>query len=192
MSTWIFSSVLASMPLYGLGHNDTFYPGTWCFVDFSCGEHDTDAKRLVRISTFIYCFVGLCVYALTAYLSISTICASFVRRGRMGILLQKGQVSGGSEFSIAFFLTAVFLLFSALWAPIMVDILIHSINGDEGEQTPTDLLLLRLCIGNAIADPWIYILSQNKLHQKVKSLLIKQPTTATTTCGEDQEFTQLL
>ena len=55
ITVWIASAIVTSLHIFGLGSAKKFFPGSWCFINF------TSSDQLNRINTFIYSSVGLAV-----------------------------------------------------------------------------------------------------------------------------------
>ncbi|KAK3083164.1 hypothetical protein FSP39_015531 [Pinctada imbricata] len=168
LSIWVFSGIIAMMPItHELGHNDTFYPGSWCFLAFAVRKIEDDLA--LRIYCYIYSLLGIAIFAVAALANIVTISALLLHRSRGGMLFQAHQVAGSGDFSILVFLFTVFLVFSTLWTPLMVNILQHATRTVKG-NSKTELLVLRLSIANSIVDPWIYIMTQREVLMRIRGI----------------------
>ncbi|XP_061198229.1 prostaglandin E2 receptor EP4 subtype-like [Saccostrea echinata] len=158
-SIWLFTAIISSLNLMGLGSVKNFYPGSWCFIDFASSDF------LDRLNTYIYSVVGLIVMAVTSFLNIAVV-VSICRRPRVSSDMRKGR---RNEIFVISFLFSIVTLFSICWIPLMVRMLINA-SASNPKNGPEELLAVRMTITNAIIDPWIYIILRKENLVKMSHL----------------------
>ncbi|XP_062578505.1 prostaglandin E2 receptor EP4 subtype-like [Saccostrea cucullata] len=154
--TWISSAVVCSLHLFGLGDSHSFYPRSWCFIDFSKVQGNSSTAILNRANSFLYSFLGLIIIVTIVSLNSIVVITIFRRR----FLQKRSKVQNNDSkrdvFNIVFLLTIV-VVFATLWTPLICVIFAHAVFWMDGD-CGTELLVLRLAVTNSIIDPWIYIL----------------------------------
>lgn len=118
---WITTAVLCSLHLFGLGGSHSFYPQSWCFIDFSNVATNDAPAKLNRANSFIYSIVGLIIIVSTVSLNstvVFTICRKrfLVRRANSR---SESQDHKRSIFNIVFLL-AIVVVFTTCWTPLIV------------------------------------------------------------------------
>lgn len=92
----------------GLGSVYKFYPGSWCFLNFISGT------TLERVNSLIYSGLGILVLLITVTLNFSVIVATLHKKHRAHLGRLRKDV-----YNIVF-LSAIVLISSVCWAPLMV------------------------------------------------------------------------
>ncbi|KAK3090626.1 hypothetical protein FSP39_013243 [Pinctada imbricata] len=157
--------IFAGLHLVGLGDANAFYPGSWCFFNF------TGDDIYNRANSYIYSVVGILTVAIMITLN-SIVMVKICRRTGCRKLMEGGRSEDKANIKIIVFLIAVVVIFTVLWLPLMVDILLHAAIYLEG-QGDLELDLLRLAVTNAIVDPWIYIFLRRETLEFVQNLYWK-------------------
>ncbi|XP_062579518.1 prostaglandin E2 receptor EP4 subtype-like [Saccostrea cucullata] len=156
---WLFTAIISSLNLMGLGSVKNFYPGSWCFINFA------STGFLERLNTYIYSVVGFIVMAGTAFLNIAVV-VTVCRRPKVSKDTPKGK---RNEIFVIIFLFSIVTLFSICWIPLMVRMLINA-SSSNPRNGPEELLAVRMTITNAIIDPWIYIILRKENLVKMSRL----------------------
>lgn len=175
---WLFSVLVACLPLFGLGQNVKQYPATWCFFNFF-GNRTED-----EIYAYLYASLGLGTILLTAVLNICVVAGlmsgkrSQLRRGSMTSCKSRAR----TDVYITIFLVAIFVVFAVCWAPFLIRIIINQSHAFS-RNIQADLLTLRLATLNQILDPWVYILFRREMLSKISRFLRKQ--------GQDSIFRRI-
>ncbi|XP_061182326.1 prostaglandin E2 receptor EP4 subtype-like [Saccostrea echinata] len=166
--TWISSAVLCSLHLFGLGDSHSFYPKSWCFIDFSNVTSNDSTAILNRANSFLYSLIGLIIIVTTVSLNSTVVFTICRKRCLQKETRMQNNDSKRDIFNIVFLLTIV-VVFASLWTPLICVIFAHAVfwmDGDGG----TELLVLRLAVTNSIIDPWIYILLRKETILSVKRI----------------------
>ena len=114
----IFASIIAGLQLIGLGNSQLYYPGSWCFLDF------TDKAVGNRVNAAIYSAIGLCSLFGTVIIGVKTI--YIIRRNPeyQALLLDNNLVTGVYDEHVTTFLVISMVTFLLLWSPLLVGIII--------------------------------------------------------------------
>lgn len=124
---WISTAVVCSLHLFGLGDSHSFYPQSWCFIDFSNVTADDTPAKLNRANAFIYSIIGLIIIVLTVSLNsivVFTICKKrFLVKQRNS---QSESLDNKKSIFIIVFLLAIVLVFTTCWTPLIVSTRYHS------------------------------------------------------------------
>lgn len=105
---WAVGGLVSSLHLTGLGSVYKFYPGSWCFLNFISGT------TLERVNSLIYSGLGILVLLITVTLNFSVIVATLHKKHRAHLGRLRKDV-----YNIVF-LSAIVLISSICWAPLMV------------------------------------------------------------------------
>lgn len=105
---WAVGGLVSSLHLAGLGSVYKFYPGSWCFLNFISGT------TLERVNSLIYSGLGILVLLITVTLNFSVIVATLHKKHRAHLGRLRKDV-----YNIVF-LSAIVLISSICWAPLMV------------------------------------------------------------------------
>lgn len=105
---WAVGGLVSSLHLAGLGSVYKFYPGSWCFLNFISGT------TLERVNSLIYSGLGILVLLITVTLNFSVIVATLHKKHRAHLGRLRKDV-----YNIVF-LSAIVLISSVCWAPLMV------------------------------------------------------------------------
>ncbi|CAG5125658.1 unnamed protein product [Candidula unifasciata] len=166
---WGLSTLIALLPIFGMGRNIQPWPGTWCFFDYRSSTLDG------QIFSYFYAIAGLLAILITMVLNLSVIRHLWrMRRSRLSASsIRSDQFSPkhnnrgpDSEKKMVIFLMAITVVFTVCYAPLMVRIIMNQIaNVDvdlkkESLDNTIDLWALRLASFNQIFDPWVYIISR--------------------------------
>lgn len=156
---WSLAIVLGCLPIFGLGHNITQYPGTWCFFNF----HST----LIMDSVFaiLYASLGIGIIAFTAIMNVlvSVKLKQQKRRYSSVVNMPCGKNDNNptrclrNNVAQMVFLVTVTMVFAVCWLPLMVQVLLKQSQRSGGPNW-VDLLTVRLATVNQILNPWIYII----------------------------------
>ncbi|XP_078317086.1 prostaglandin E2 receptor EP2 subtype-like [Crassostrea virginica] len=140
----MFASIIAGLQLIGLGNSQLYYPGSWCFLDF------TDKTVGNRVNAAIYSVIGLCSMFVTVIIGVKTI--YIIRRNPeyQALLLDNNLVTGVYDEHVT-----TFLVIS------MIDILLHTCNLSTTNGRK-ELWLIRLMYLNTQINPWIYVIMRKE------------------------------
>jgi hypothetical protein len=126
---WVSAAVVCSLHLFGLGDSHSFYPQSWCFIDFSNVATDDTPAKLNRANSFIYSIIGLVIVLLTVSLNctvVFTICRKrFLSRQRSS--RSESQENKRTIFNVVFLL-AIVVIFTTCWTPLIVSTCVHIID----------------------------------------------------------------
>ena len=114
ISIWIFTFIISSLHLVGLGDSKLYYPGSWCFLNF-VGKTTAD-----RVNSFIYSLLGLLILLLTICLNASviiSICVNSRQSKRSTLSRRRGKKN---NMYIIIFLLVIVAVFTSCWLPLMV------------------------------------------------------------------------
>ncbi|XP_062620668.1 prostaglandin E2 receptor EP4 subtype-like [Saccostrea cucullata] len=143
---WIFTAFSSSLHLIVGLKSQSFFPGSWCFLDFVA-----DAK-LNRILAFFYSLTSILILATTIVLITTVIikvCYDSRKKKNMCITKKKNTY-------ILVFLVLVVILFTSCITPLLINIFGHAIGTISGNGR-FELNAIRIAVLNSIIDPWIYI-----------------------------------
>lgn len=112
---WCLSGILSSLHLYGLGSSRTFYPGSWCFLNFiDVNSNNSQATQNI-IYSYIYALTGLAVLLLMV--GANTAVVLYFLRNRC---ILKKSTKSTRDLQIIIFLLIIVVVFTSLWSPLMV------------------------------------------------------------------------
>ncbi|BFY99839.1 hypothetical protein BsWGS_02879 [Bradybaena similaris] len=169
---WGLSTLIALLPIFGMGRNVQPWPGTWCFFDYRSRTLDG------QIYSYSYAIAGLLAILVTIILNLSVIRHLWrMRRSRLSTSsIRSDQFSPrresranrgqDSEKRMVIFLMAITIVFTVCYAPLMVRIIMNQMGNLDvdlekvGLDNTIDLWALRLACFNQILDPWVYIISR--------------------------------
>ncbi|XP_048745567.2 prostaglandin E2 receptor EP4 subtype-like [Ostrea edulis] len=159
---WITSSSIASLHILGVGKTKLYFPGSWCYFDF------VGNTTGIRIMSYFYSTIGFIIILVTITTNVNTI-YRICRDPELRVnLLDGNRVSGFYDSHVMIFLTAVTVFFVILWTPLVVDIYLHATNIISHRETDAiELWLCRMCICNAIVDPWLYIVLRKESLRRI-------------------------
>ncbi|XP_062578508.1 prostaglandin E2 receptor EP4 subtype-like [Saccostrea cucullata] len=149
ISIWIFGAFISSLHLMGLGSSFSYYPGSWCFLNF------IGVTTLDRANSYVYSLFGLLILFTTISFNVLVI-ASLCRHFREDNTISKTRRRKSDIFNVILLLVIV-TLFTICWTPLMFTILGHAALWISGNGS-RELTVVRFGITNSIIDPWIYIL----------------------------------
>ncbi|OWF56348.1 prostaglandin E2 receptor EP4 subtype-like [Mizuhopecten yessoensis] len=174
LSIWSTAIVLGCLPIFGLGHNITQYPGTWCFFNF----HST----LIMDSVFaiLYASLGIGIISFTAIMNllVSVKLKQQKRRYSCVIKISDGPYEKNrtrclrNNITQMVFLISVTLVFAVCWLPLMIQVLIKQIQKSTGPDW-VDLMAVRLAAINQILNPWIYIILRKEFLSDIWTVGLK-------------------
>eukprot|EP00105_Crassostrea_gigas_P041100 XP_019925248.1 PREDICTED: thromboxane A2 receptor-like [Crassostrea gigas] len=154
---WCLSGILSSLHLYGLGSSRTFYPGSWCFLNFiDVNSNNSQATQNI-IYSYIYALTGLAVLLLMV--GANTAVVLYFLRNRC---ILKKSTKSTRDLQIIIFLLIIVVVFTSLWSPLMIIIIQHASGVVRGDGE-TELVLLRMGVTNSVLDPWIYIFFRKEI-----------------------------
>lgn len=162
----LLASIIASLHLLGLGNSQLYYPGTWCFLDF------TDSAIVNKINAGIYSVFGLSIMIAALVIGVKTIVVTCRNPEYQALLIDNYLVTGIYDNHVRAFLiisTATFLL---LWSPLLFDILFHICGLSETNSTK-ELWLIRLMYLNTQINPWLYVILRRESLRRFFVLILK-------------------
>nr|XP_022314588.1 prostaglandin E2 receptor EP4 subtype-like [Crassostrea virginica] len=144
-------SLFVSSALHMAGrHARSFYPGSWCFVDFNS---ESWADRGISL---VYALTGLIILSFVVILNIAVIVTIFrqnVSKGNSAMRITSSKKST----QMIFLLFAVVILFAICSAPLLINMFAQPLRILKGMES-FQLLGLRLSFLNGVLNPWLYIL----------------------------------
>ncbi|XP_048764532.1 prostaglandin E2 receptor EP4 subtype-like [Ostrea edulis] len=144
LGIWIFSAFISSLHLMAGRRSLSFFPGSWCFLDF---VQDTVVDRVLA---FLYSLIGILILTTAATLNM-TVIVNVCRNIR-----QKRKKTKKKDVYIIGFLMLIVILFSTCITPLLINIFGHAVGTISGNGQ-FELFALRISVTNSIVDPWIYI-----------------------------------
>lgn len=110
----ILAGLAAGLPLMGLGDSQLFYPGSWCFFDFTANTIDN------KINAMIFSLICVCTLLVTVIIGVRTIV--MIRRNPeyQALLLDHHLVTGIYDKHVTTFLVFSIVSLPLLWAPFLV------------------------------------------------------------------------
>ena len=112
---WVIVGLYSSIHL--LTHKtQTYYPGTWCYIDFLNTTNDTVGK----INAYSYVAIVITVIfsiAMLNFLMLFLACCNLELRAR---LVDRQRIPGGYDYHSYFFLATVAIVTTELWTPHIV------------------------------------------------------------------------
>ena len=122
---WTTSGGICSLHVLGIGSVKSFYPGSWCFMNF------VSNARLDRISCIIYFVFGMVVLGTTSTLNFTVIfhlCRKSFLSTKNAILVRNmKQRRRKSDICVIAMLLAIVIVFTVCWVPLMVSIIYFKI-----------------------------------------------------------------
>nr|XP_022317599.1 prostaglandin E2 receptor EP4 subtype-like [Crassostrea virginica] len=157
----ILAGLAAGLHLMGLGDSQLFYPGSWCFFDFTANTIDN------KINAMIFSLICVCTLLVTVIIGVRTIV--MIRRNPeyQALLLDHHLVTGIYDKHVTTFLVFSIVSLPLLWAPFLVDIIMHTINLPgpfDGKEL--HLWLIRLMYLNTEINPWLYVILRRESVRK--------------------------
>ncbi|XP_052062032.1 prostaglandin E2 receptor EP4 subtype-like [Mytilus californianus] len=154
---WLFSLIMAILPLFGISKSVAYFPYSWCFFNFF-------SNRVVdKIYTYFYAILGLAAICMTALMNICVI-VGFIygRRSISRRVSTANKERSRKDMYTTVFLVAIFLVFTICWTPFMVRIIINQ-SRLVPENKKADLIALFLASCNQVLDPWVYLLFRQEM-----------------------------
>lgn len=162
----LLASILSSFHLLGLGNSQLYYPGTWCFLDF------TDSSIGNKINAGIYSVFGLCIMMAAFVIGVKTIVVTCRNSEYQALLLDHHRVTGVYDSHVRKFLVISMVTFLLLWSPLLFDILFH-ICGLSETNSRKELWLIRLMYLNTQINPWLYVILRRESLRRFFVLILK-------------------
>ncbi|XP_062604214.1 prostacyclin receptor-like [Saccostrea cucullata] len=147
----IISGIISSLQLIGVGNSQLFYPGSWCFLDF------TSRSVGNKINAFIYSLTGISIMLVTIVVGIITISMTYKNSEHQALLLDNQLVTGIYDSHVTKFLFISIFTFVLLWGPLLIDILLHAADLTTSDNEK-ELWLVRLMYLNTQINPWLYVI----------------------------------
>ncbi|GFN98502.1 prostaglandin e2 receptor ep4 subtype [Plakobranchus ocellatus] len=129
---WGYSTLIALLPVLGVGQNKSHWPYTWCFFDY----RSTDIGG--QILSYFYAISGLLAILITIALNLTVIRHLWsMRKNRLRATFrsssksfpgQEGNSGGSgpdSELRMVVFLMAIIIVFTVCYAPLMIALMEH-------------------------------------------------------------------
>ena len=110
----LISTVISCLHLVGIGNSQLYYPGSWCFLDF------TSKSLGNKINAFIYSGIGISVMASTLIIGLKTLKISCRNTEHQALLLDNSLVTGIYDNHVTAFLITSMFTFVLLWGPLLV------------------------------------------------------------------------
>ena len=110
----LISAVVSGLHLVGIGNSQLYYPGSWCFLDF------TSKSLGNKITAFIYSGIGISVMASTLIIDLKTLKITCRNTEYQALLLDNSLVTGIYDSHVTAFLIASMFTFVLLWGPLLV------------------------------------------------------------------------
>ncbi|XP_062620314.1 prostaglandin E2 receptor EP4 subtype-like [Saccostrea cucullata] len=149
-AVWCFVALVCSLHLIGLGNSQLYFPGSWCFIDF------TQTSTGNRVNSLIYSVCGICVIISTSFSNIASVVLSCKDNEYRARLLEQNRVTGVYDTHVTIFLVVALFVYVAFFGPFILDVFLHVVGLVEGNGK-VELWLIRLSYMNSIINPWLYI-----------------------------------
>lgn len=111
---WCFVAIICSIHLIGVGNSQLYFPGSWCFIDF------TQTSIGNRVNSLIYSLCGLCVVFSTFISNVASIAFSCKNNEYRAKLLDEHRVSGIYDSHVTIFLVVALFVYVAFFSPFIV------------------------------------------------------------------------
>jgi hypothetical protein len=111
----LFATVISGLQLVGIGNSQLYYPGSWCFLDF------TDKSLDNKISSLIYSLTGIITILVTLVIGIKTAAMTCRNSEYQALLLDNHLVTGIYDSHVMKFLFISIFTFVFLWGPLLVN-----------------------------------------------------------------------
>ncbi|XP_078316872.1 prostaglandin E2 receptor EP4 subtype-like isoform X3 [Crassostrea virginica] len=147
----LISAVVSGLHLVGIGNSQLYYPGSWCFLDF------TSKSLGNKINAFIYSGIGISVMASTLIIGLKTLKITCRNTEYQALLLDNSLVTGIYDNHVTAFLITSMFTFVLLWGPLLVDLFLHAA-GLTTSNYRKELWLIRLMSLNTLINPWLYVI----------------------------------
>ena len=110
----LISAVVSGLHLVGIGNSQLYYPGSWCFLDFTSNSLGN------KVNAFIYSCIGISVMASTLIIGLKTLKITCRNTEYQALLLDNSLVTGIYDSHVTAFLIASMFTFVLLWGPLLV------------------------------------------------------------------------
>ncbi|XP_061169030.1 prostaglandin E2 receptor EP4 subtype-like [Saccostrea echinata] len=161
VGVWIFAAFLSSLHLIVGLKSQSFFPGSWCFLDF---VEDGTSNRILAL---FYSLTGIMILITIIVLNTSVVikvCYDSRQKKNMCITKKKNTY-------IMVFLFLIVILFTSCISPLLITIFGHAIGTISGNGL-LELNAIRLSISNSIIDPWIYIVFRKDTFEFFKRMTL--------------------
>ncbi|KAK7100883.1 uncharacterized protein [Littorina saxatilis] len=180
----LFTVFFCTWPFMGFGSYELQFPGSWCYLNYH-RESLTDMIYALVFSglniVFIAFIIGCNGAVVWTLLKMRRLRHQMHSSPSAEFALQVKPRSRSSalhlemETQMVWFLLAITVVFSCLWLPINVHILMNQITGKTDFKQ--DLISVRLASINQIIDPWMYIILRKntffKCLRRIKNYLTR-------------------
>ncbi|XP_061175596.1 prostaglandin E2 receptor EP4 subtype-like [Saccostrea echinata] len=173
----ILSVFLSSVHILAGRQSRSFYPGSWCFVDF---KSDSWIDRGISLA---YSTIGFILLSLIMVLN-CTVIITLLRQSFVGSEVAKQRISSKNSKQMIVLLLAVVVLFAICIIPLLINIFARSLRILDGMDN-FELIGLRLAYTNAVLNPWLYILIRKETILFLQKLLILRKCRST---KEEQRY----
>lgn len=146
----VTSFLLSIIPHFAGRKSRSFFPGSWCFVDF---KSDAWIDRGISLA---YAFTALIILILVTVLNILvivTLVRQYCLNGNAG--MQKTTSKKSTQMIVL--LIAVVILFAVCIIPLLINVIARPLGILQGTES-FEILGLRLAYVNSVLNPWLYIL----------------------------------
>lgn len=147
----LISALISSFQLIGIGNSQLYYPGSWCFLDF------TSRSLGNRINAYIYSGLGISIMASTFIIGMMTLRITCRNTEYQALLLDNSLVTGVYDKHVTTFLITSIFTFVCLWGPLLIDMFLHAA-GLTKSNNKKELWLIRLMYLNTQINPWLYVI----------------------------------
>ena len=110
----LISAVVSGLHLVGIGNSQLYYPGSWCFLDF------TSKSLGNKVNAFIYSGIGISVIASTLIIGLKTLKITCRNTEYQALLLDNSLATGIYDSHVTAFLITSMFTFVLLWGPFLV------------------------------------------------------------------------
>lgn len=112
----LVSALISSFQLVGIGNSQLYYPGSWCFLDFTSKSFGN------RIAAYVYSGLGISIMTSTFIIGMMTLRITCRNAENQALLLDNSLVSGVYDKHVTAFLITSIFTFVFLWGPLLVSI----------------------------------------------------------------------
>ncbi|XP_062604215.1 prostaglandin E2 receptor EP4 subtype-like [Saccostrea cucullata] len=157
---------ISILHVMGLGNSQLYYPGSWCFLDFT-------SKTLGnKVNALIYSVFGISIMIVTVIIGFKTVIMSCRNTEYQALLLDNNLVTGIYDTHVTKFLVISMFTFVFLWGPLLIDIFLHATNLTKGNNKK-ELWFIRLMYLNSQINPWLYVILRRESLRRIFLMMMQ-------------------
>lgn len=162
----LVSALISSFQLVGIGNSQLYYPGSWCFLDFTSKSFGN------RIAAYVYSGLGISIMTSTFIIGMMTLRITCRNAENQALLLDNSLVSGVYDKHVTAFLITSIFTFVFLWGPLLIDMFLHAA-GLSKSNDKKELWLVRLMYLNTQINPWLYVILRKESMRRFYVMILR-------------------